>query len=49
MRLPSSQAAVQNFTYRNGRCPARCYMEDILARLEQKFWGDPFPGPSSYR
>lgn len=34
----------RNFTYRNGRCPARVYMDDILDRLQNKFWGDPFPG-----
>ena len=34
----------RNLTYRNGRCPARVYMDDILGRLQSKFWGDPFPG-----
>ena len=34
----------KNITYRNGRCPARCFMDDILARLENKSWGSPFPG-----
>lgn len=34
----------KNITYRNGRCPARVFMDDILHRLQTKFWGDPFPG-----
>ncbi|KAK9864760.1 hypothetical protein WJX84_000518 [Apatococcus fuscideae] len=34
----------KNITYRNGRCPARVYMDDIHKLVKQKFWGDPFPG-----
>lgn len=34
----------KNITYRNGRCPARVYMDDIHKLVKQKHWGDPFPG-----
>ena len=34
----------KNITYRNGRCPARVYMDDIHKLVKQKFWGDPLPG-----
>ncbi|KAK9834732.1 hypothetical protein WJX74_008783 [Apatococcus lobatus] len=34
----------KNITYRNGRCPARVYMDDIHKLVKNKHWGDPFPG-----
>ncbi|DBA74893.1 TPA: hypothetical protein ACH3X2_009225 [Trebouxia sp. C0005] len=34
----------KNVTYKNGRCPARHYMDELMSLVGKKYWGDPFPG-----
>jgi threonine dehydrogenase-like Zn-dependent dehydrogenase len=39
-----AEGYAKNITYRNGRCPARHYMDHLLKLIQEKRWGDPFPG-----